>query len=204
MLGILSRPCICIRPASWIDDAGERGKGSGQRLRCAQNSVLRRHRLSSASTDRAPSSSLFSSSRHARRFSCPWGARLYGQRASTFSVPAYPQSWWYLPLVTSFTAISSGFPDSRVDVTLMLTGIDCRGKVCAASATAPARYPAYNEYRAASKCPPPKSEAACSALAFSTATDELRSARNFHPRYSEFPHAFRQDPPSPRAGHEPL
>ena len=52
------------------------------------------------------------------RCASPWGLPSCGRRASASCVPACLQSWWYLPRVTSFAAISSGFPAHRVDVTL--------------------------------------------------------------------------------------
>ncbi len=65
----------------------------------------------------------FSCSRRAVLCAVPWGLPSCGRPVLPSCVPAYLQSWWYLPLITSFAAISSGFPTNRVDVRYMLTGI---------------------------------------------------------------------------------
>jgi hypothetical protein len=110
-----------------------------------------------ASTLRAPASSASSCFRRAVRSASPWGRLSCGRCVSLSSVPACLQSWWYLPLITSFVAISSGFPTNRpanrMGMLYMLTGISpeakaeraCRPRIEALPS--PHLLPAYNDSR---------------------------------------------------------
>jgi len=118
-------------PSHWPNiEAGKDNREEGMRRfqpagrwQAGPEPMHRRRRLLSALTLREPVSSASSCFRRAVLYALPWGQPSCGRCVSLSCVPACLQSWWCLPRVTSFAAISSGFPAKRVSVTSMLTGI---------------------------------------------------------------------------------
>ena len=105
-----------------------------------RNPVLGLERSFTASTGRAPTSSLSSSSRHERLSAGPWVQPSCGLRVLPSCVQACLQSWMYLPRVTSFPAIASMIPFMRADVSSIVTGILFAGKLRICSNPASNRY----------------------------------------------------------------